>query len=303
MLNCLVIGMGFGKLYEKILKEDGHTVVTVDPYAKADFDDLEKALESNHFDTVNICTPNFTHLDIATTVAKYEPDVVFIEKPGLKTSIEWAKLVTSFPDTKWSMVKNNQFRDIVIDDKNLLKNLFTNAVRVEFNWCNTDRVPNPGSWFTTKSKAWGGVSRDLMPHLLSWFTVLTKTHFGTADFSYLRTKQNWQLADVQNTNYGIVNQNGIYDVDDDAALHYTWANKSIKLTANWRTLKAPELNIVFTFKSGEVIKYEFGLCPESAYLNMVKHTYCLKGVERYWSNNLLEDLWIIDQVDLLGDTK
>ena len=300
MLNCLVIGMGFGQLYKKVLSEYGHTVVTVDPCVKADFDDLEKALESNHFDTVNICTPNYTHGDIAKTVAKYEPDVVFIEKPGLKTSTEWSSLVTNFPNTRWSMVKNNQFRDIVINDKNLLKHLLTNAIRVEFNWCNTDRVPNPGSWFTTNSLAWGGVSRDLMPHLLSWFTNLTKTHFGNADLSYKRTKQNWQLSDVTNTNYGTVKKDGVYDVDDEAVLHYTWANKSIKLTANWRTLKPSELNIVFTFDNGEVIKYEFGLCPESAYLTMVNHTYCLKDIERYWNYNLIEDLWIHDQIQL-GD--
>ena len=66
------------------------------------------------------------------------------------------------------MVKNNQHRHNV----DILKETTQNCDNLVLNWCNKNRVPNPGSWFTTKELAYGGVSRDLMPHLLSWVQVL-----------------------------------------------------------------------------------------------------------------------------------
>ena len=54
------------------------------------------------------------------------------------------------------MVKNNQFRHNIDEMTNMAR---TSRV-VDINWCNKNRVPNPGTWFTTKELAYGGVSRD-----------------------------------------------------------------------------------------------------------------------------------------------
>jgi outer membrane protein OmpA-like peptidoglycan-associated protein len=86
--RSLVIGMGIGQLYKTVLEKLGHEVVTVDKdTAKgADFDSVDSALVVyGLFDTVHICTPNFTHFEIAARVAPHSK-IVFIEKPGVATS-------------------------------------------------------------------------------------------------------------------------------------------------------------------------------------------------------------------------
>ena len=173
-MKCLVIGMGIGQLYKSVLEAAGHQVVTVDADAnkKAEFVSVESALTAySAFDTAHICTPNFTHEAIARQVAGAAA-IVFIEKPGLKSSGAWESLVKDFPNTRFMMVKNNQWRSNIDD----LVGLAKQSKKISINWINNDRVPSPGSWFTTKELAFGGVSRDLMPHLLSLFMRLDQNY-------------------------------------------------------------------------------------------------------------------------------
>ena len=69
----LIVGMGFGQaVYQPVLKNLGMQVITVDPVKSADFKTVEDAIAAHgHFLTVNICTPNFTHEDIARQVAPH----------------------------------------------------------------------------------------------------------------------------------------------------------------------------------------------------------------------------------------
>ena len=97
-MKSLVIGMGIGQLYKSVLKELGHDVVTVDsnPEAAADYYDYTAAyIDHDHFDTVHICTPNFTHLTIARNVAGLGAKIVFVENPALKITHcgrKWSKI-------------------------------------------------------------------------------------------------------------------------------------------------------------------------------------------------------------------
>jgi predicted dehydrogenase len=104
--------MGIGSLYKDVLTKLGHKVITVDLDTSkgADFESVDSALLVHGlFDTVHICTPNFTHFEIATRVAPHAK-IVFIEKPGVATSDTWTKLVTEFKQTRFMMVKNNMWR-------------------------------------------------------------------------------------------------------------------------------------------------------------------------------------------------
>ena len=110
---------------------------------------------------------------------------MFIEKPGLETVDAWESLNHTFPNTRFMMVKNNQYRTNVAE----LYILARRSDTINLNWHNFNRIPNPGSWFTDKRKAWGGVSRDLLPHLLSWVQVLEPEWYDTNTTFYSKTQE------------------------------------------------------------------------------------------------------------------
>jgi len=286
--------MGIGQLYKTVLTNIGHTIVTVDRDASkgADFDSVDAAIIAHQpFDTVHICTPNFTHFDIATKVAKHAK-IVFIEKPGVSTSRIWETLVKTFPYTRFMMVKNNQWRSNI---QELIK-LTQESKSVEIRWHNKDRVPNPGTWFTTKKLAFGGVSRDLMPHLLSLFMVLEPYYKTSTPILRVGT-QDWTLDDVSNTDYGIVKADGIYDVDDNCQLGYTCSGREWTLNANWRTLKEDDRAIIFTMPDNSEVRVELGLCPEEAYQTMITDAVLSYHESVFWNKQLAQDLWIHEQIE------
>lgn len=298
MKNTLIIGMGIGELYARVNTELGHAVKTVDPVKPSDFASVQEAVKSGiHFDIVHICTPNHTHDSIARTIATTKPQLVLVEKPGLPTAHDWYNLVTDFPETRWVMVKNNQYRNYVIPG---LQQLFDSAHRVTIKWLNHNRVPSPGSWFTTRSQAWGGVSRDTFPHLLSWFTMFSNGDYHQAHLDHQASMQQWQLSDIESTDYGVINPQGVHDVDDQALLKYNYKGKKIILEANWRTLQPSDQGILFEFPDGSSNYFTFGLCPEEAYLEMTKFLWQQLDNNTFWQNELKEDLWIHQQLNILS---
>jgi len=296
MKTSLIVGMGIGNLYATVLGNLGHSIVTVDsdPNKKADFETVDAAIVAcRMFDTVHICTPNFTHFDLATKVAKHS-SMVFIEKPGVSTSNIWETLVKTFPSTRFMMVKNNQWRSNI---KDLIK-LTQEAKSVEIRWHNRDRVPSPGTWFTTKKLAFGGVSRDLMPHLLSFFMVL-EPYYKTAISKTKFATQDWTLEDVANTDYGTVNKSGVYDVDDHCHLEFECNNRIWTLDANWRTLGQDDRAIIFTMPDNSQVRVELGLCPEEAYQTMITDVVLSQYEDTFWNKQLTQDLWIHQQIETL----
>jgi predicted dehydrogenase len=296
MKTSLVVGMGIGQLYVQVLKNLGHKVFTVDinPEIKADFISVNDAMRSaGPFDTVHICTPNFTHVKIARQLSPASK-IVFIEKPGVATSDAWQQLCKDYPNTRFMMVKNNQWRSNIAD----LIALTKKSKSVEIRWHNKDRVPSPGTWFTTKNLAFGGVSRDLMPHLLSLFMVL-EPYYKNSQQTIGIASQNWTLNDVSNTDYGTVNLNGVYDVDDSCQLEYVCNNRAWKLDANWRTLVEDDRAIIFTMPDNSQIRVELGLCPEEAYQTMIADAILGYYEAIFWNKQLEQDLWIHRQVETL----
>ena len=169
-MRSLIIGMGIGQLYKTVLTELGYEVVTVDAHKDADYMDVRDAIaDYNCFDTVHICTPNFTHTMLARTAAVHGAKIVFVEKPGVQDHTVWESLVNDFPQTKFMMVKNNQYRDEI----EKFRSLAQQSTTVKITWNNYNRIPKPGSWFTNRSLSFGGVSRDLIPHMLSYYCALT----------------------------------------------------------------------------------------------------------------------------------
>ena len=290
-MKSLIVGMGIGGLYKSVLIQLGCNVITVDSDAskQADFANINDALAVHeHFDTAHICTPNFTHLDLACQVAPYS-NIVFIEKPGVIDKNTWQSLVESYPNTRFMMVKNNMWRNNIRD----LREKATKAKRVNIEWVRKNCIPSPGSWFTTRELAFGGVSRDLMPHLLSLYISLNP-NWKTDKADSRASLQHWLLEDIESTEYGTINPDGVYDVDDECVILFThkW-----NCRANWRSMTTEHSGITFINEDNSKDGFELGWCPEEAYLNMIKDAVENLNNDAFWKEQLEIDLWIHEQIE------
>lgn len=291
MTKALIVGMGIGNLYHSVFSSLGYEIDTVDsnPDKTATYTSIEQTEEC--YNIAVICTPNFTHESIARTIAA-QCQIVLIEKPGVQNSEHWQNLVNDFPQTRFMMVKNNQYRPEIKDFKRLVD---ANTI-IKVIWNNKNRIPNPGSWFTNRELAFGGVSRDLLPHMLSYYTCLTDYLDGhkLSNFS----TQRHSLDEIDSTDYGVVNKDGVFNVDDFAELEYINDNKKWMLSANWKDNKADDVYISFSGKNSAV-RHTLGLCPESAYKKMIAAAVENLNNDEFWSNQYKQDLWIHTQIEKL----
>jgi predicted dehydrogenase len=304
-MKSLIVGMGIGELYKSVLTQLGATVVTVDtnPDKDADFTRVEDALGVHgSFDTVNICTPNFTHVQLTQRVAPYSK-IVFVEKPGFANAAEWQDTLSRYPGTRIMMVKNNMWRDNIAE----MQSLATQSDTVDIKWIRKNCIPHPGSWFTTKELAYGGVSRDLVPHLLSLYIALNPDWQSTTA-SKQTSEQQWTLPNIDSTDYGTIDYNGTYNVDDKVEMAYgdKWS-----VQANWRDLTKEESCVTFirslrymlkiprqvTLKNNSTI--ELGWCPEEAYYNMIQDAIKNTDNDTFWQEQAKQDIWIHKQIETL----
>jgi len=295
-MKSLVVGLGFGQLYVDILKRMGHEVITVDinPDANGDFTELTTAISAHApFDTAHICVPNHLHYKTALKLAEHTK-IVFVEKPGVETINHWRLLTNLNKSTRFMMTKNNQWRNNI---KDITKNCEASDL-IQINWVNKNRIPGPGTWFTDKSKAFGGVSRDLLPHLMSIMMSVNKNTYQDFKVKKYHTEQRWNLSDCTGTDYGVVNENGVYDVDDSATMELTDGNKTYILYANWKNNLHDDMAIHF-YKDGEshLESISLGLCPEQAYEEMIKNSLIHLEDDVFWNNQLEQDLYIQEKIN------
>ena len=296
-MKSLIIGMGIGQLYLAVLKNIGSEVITVDTNSQtgAQFVTVDSALEQHQFfDTVHICTPNFTHYDLAYKLAPYTK-IVFVEKPGVATAMEWKSLLETFPKTRFMMVKNNQWRDEFVDYKKIAQDADT----ILFKWINKNRVPKPGSWFTDKKLAYGGVSRDLLPHLLSYYTGFFPD-FAKSTPEIKVVKQRWQIQDLVDSDYGEVNINGVYNVDDRVELEIHHNNKLLFFIADWRSADQDDIGLTFIAEGGARFEFELGLCPEKAYETMIRSALDNLNNSDFWQQHIKQDFWIHETINSIN---
>jgi predicted dehydrogenase len=268
-MKALLAGFGgIGKnVYYPELKNLGYDVDILDAYA-ADVHYNDIGQIGNAYDLGVVCTPNFTHESIAAHLAKVGTSRIFVEKPGVVNHNAWTKLNSEFPKTQFHVVKNNLYRDDYGQTLELANE--KELIGLDVTWYNKNRIPNPGSWFTNKNLAFGGVSRDLMPHLYCFAAkILTFERFSRISLDCL-AKQRWNLNQISNTDYGVVTPNGVYNVDDFATAEGL-DKISIRLTASWKE-GYDKQSVTLFFKDGSTYEWEFGLCPAEAYGIMLQDT-------------------------------
>lgn len=303
--KVLVIGLGIGKLYQKVLsKSKSYNVVTidVDPYKEPDFLDLDTCRQINpEFDLAIICVPNYLHEEYVFKLHEYKmAKRVLVEKPGLCDLSSWINHVGLYGSNKLVMIKNNMYRDTYDAIIKTINQNLLDIKEVNIEWLNKNRIPNPGSWFTNKKLAYGGVSRDLMPHLLSIYYSLFK-EFNDPITSF--KTQRHTLSSIENTSYGKIDKKGVYDVDDYCRIEFRnniqGSPIHVNLSASWKTnIPESKIGIEIVWTNKNKMFYEFGLCPEKAYLKMVDHIMNMSKTD-YLNHNHI-DAWIhniIDNVD------
>jgi predicted dehydrogenase len=291
--RSLIIGMGIGQLYKTVLEKLGHEVITVDKdiNKRASMPSIDAAiLLYGRFDTVHICTPNFTHFEIAAKIAPYAK-IVFVEKPGVADSNSWNILLETFKYTRFIMVKNNMWRSNIAE----LAELASKAKTVKIRWIRKNCIPSPGSWFTTKKLAFGGVSRDLMPHLLSLYVAMN-SDWKHENISGQTAMQCWELKDIESTDYGTVDLNGTYNVDDMCVINF---GDKWKCAANWRSIDEEDSSIEFTMQDNSVERFELGWCPEEAYHNMIVDAITNIDNSEFWLKQYAIDAWIHERIEKL----
>lgn len=281
MAKSIIFGTGFGSLYKTILQNLGQEVITVDPNGQADYTDFSQ-VPKQEFLTAHICSPNYTHYSLARQVAPYSK-IVFVEKPGFENYSHWNSIQDEFPTTRFMMTKNNQYRDNIDE----LITLASKTNNIHLHWINFDRIPNPGSWFTNKDLSYGGVEKDLVPHLLS-LLVLLEPNYKKINWKTPITFRNWRLRDLSSTDYGQVNAQGEYNVSDRFEISGTTNYlKQYHIRADWRSMTHTDVGIHFGPKF-----IELGLCPESAYEKMITTAIDNLNNNQFWTIQKEQDVWI-----------
>ena len=220
--------MGIGQLYVDAATQLGWEIETVDiaPDKGATYTEIPTDKE---YDLAIICTPNFLHkecLDKALVVSKR----VLVEKPGLQTRELWNEYVQHHP-ARVFMVKNNCYRDLFYG----MGLNFENIAFISINWINKDRVPKPGSWFTNKELAFGGVSRDLLPHLIQVAIALTRYDLKNLEFIEGHKEQRYTLDDIESSSYGTIDKGGVYNVDDQCQANFMYKHVAVGCNAAWKS--------------------------------------------------------------------
>jgi predicted dehydrogenase len=289
-MKALLAGFGGigSNVYYPELQKLGYEIDILDSFAaNVKFKNHTEIKE--RYEIAIVSTPNFTHAPIAIHLAQNGTKSIFIEKPGLINAQAWWDLCSTFRDTKFHLVKNNLYRT---DYGNIMEHLQTGKViGVDINWINNNRIPNPGSWFTTKKLAFGGVSRDLMPHMYC-FAVKMFGPMTVENVDYKQTiSQRWFLDNITNTDYGIVNPKGKYDVDDEATATGNIDNISLRMHASWKA-GYDKQSITLFLKDGSTYEWNFGLCPADAYGRMLQDdadSTILDMDIHYFLENFIED--------------
>jgi len=269
-MKALLAGFGGigSNVYYSEMKALGYDVDILDIKApEAKYTDM---FEIDHaYDLAVISTPNFSHGIIANHLATHGTTRIFVEKPGVSDAGAWLHMCESHPKTQFHLVKNNLYRENYGEIFELLNQ--KTPIGVDINWLNKNRIPNPGSWFTTKKLAYGGVSRDLMSHLYCLaIKIMGEDAMLNANF-FQGCYQRWGLHNITSTDYGIVTPNGIYDVDDIAQAATIISDISIRLTASWKE-GYDKQSVTLFFRDGTIYEWDFGLCPAAAYGKMLQDT-------------------------------
>jgi hypothetical protein len=133
--------------------------------------------------------------------------------------------------------------------------------------------------------------------LLSLYQVFNPNYETTPPSDKI-AKSNWKLKELLDTDYGVADPLGIYDVDDEAGMTFKTKFCDYNLIANWKTDLYDDIGMNFEIL-GNVERVELGLCPEDAYKRMIDIGLKNLHNDTYWEDQFKKDMWIHEQMEEL----
>ena len=140
------------------------------------YKDTDRLLESKEVDAVSICTPNFTHAEIAISALKNGKHVL-VEKPmAMNRNEALAMIQTAKKYKRILMVHQNMRFDPAIRtaEKLLTKGTIGDifAVKSSLTHKGPQAWSEKANWFFDKKKSGGGALMDLGPHVFDTLSFL-----------------------------------------------------------------------------------------------------------------------------------
>lgn len=282
MKACIAGFGGIGKnVYYPVLKELGFDISIIDPVApEADY--LDVKLADKHYDLAIVASPNCYHHDIVEHLAE-STSRILVEKPGFRRTESYLDLINEYDDSDIAIVKNNLYRNLEEEGLNsgiwaqMAMGNFDGIKSLEIKWMHKNRIPNAGGWSTNKQMSWGGVALDLFPHLYCLLFLVTNrgkyqsSWMNIEQVDYREFKQTTTLNEVKDSEYGSVNREGVLDVATYAKEHWhPWyaLPVAVDFCAAWCG-DEEEQSVTVHMEDGTEHKWHFGLCPVSAYKEMI----------------------------------
>lgn len=146
-------------LAEKLAKDFG---------VKHVYDDYKDMIEAEKPDIVSVCTPNFTHAEIAVYALEHGCHV-HVEKP-MALNAQQAELIAKTAEENGKQVlhglNKRYLGQTFLIQRLISEGFFGEIYKASCGWERSSGIPGTGRWFTDKALSGGGAMIDLGVHYL-----------------------------------------------------------------------------------------------------------------------------------------
>ena len=238
-------------------------------------------------DVVLIASPNCYHADTASYFLSHHIAVI-VEKPVCLSPLEFQKIKSAVEFSKAPLFTSQAI--LYRSDIHLLRSICQSDLgdiySMELCWVRANGIPRPGSWFTHRFLAGGGVLWDLGWHMfelaLSLLSYPRITRFQASLYNYflkagsISPKINWRNEADPTYSYSM-------DVEDNAmGAFFTEENVCVRFHFGWASHQnLDECIIKIRGSQGEATLHTtFGFSP-----NRIKSRIVLfqKGIEKEYT--------------------
>ena len=273
------------------------------PNAKI-YTDYNELLKDNEIDSVDICTPNDLHSEIAVAAFAAGKHVI-TEKPDAVSVEEVLRMNKAAEEAgkKLFVMRNNRFVECSCYAKDFIDAGGLGEVYCgRCGWQRRRGIPGKGGWFTTKARSGGGPLIDLGVHMidLAMYFMGNPTPVAVTGAVYNKFADN-DIIDSENSHFGDRESDGVFDVEDLAMgmirfdngavlqLEFSWAsniereNRFVELRGTKAGLKWQDgVVTIFGEQNGRLVNIESpNVDNEKGHQKALKHYYdCLiDGIE------------------------
>lgn len=240
------------------------------------FTDYKAMLTQAQLDSVDICTPNYLHSEIAVEALERGLHV-FCEKPDA-VSVSEAVRMQKAAETSGRhlmVMRNNRY----VPASRYLKAFIADGKMGEIycgrcGWQRRRGIPGKGGWFTTKALSGGGPLIDLGVHLidLSIWLMGNPTPVAVSGCTYQKFADT-DVSDSVHSTFGEKKSGGTFDVEDLAMgmirfdngaclqIEFSWAS-NVEKENNFVELRGTKAGSCYSNGQLKIFTEEHGSCVD-----------------------------------------